>query len=165
VRGVIVDDQMHFALGRGLAVDLVEEADELLMPVAAHALADDLAVEHVERGEQGRRAVPLMIMGHRAAAAALHRQPRLGAGTIASSTPSAPDFPIAAGGLEDLRKRTPASTEELKSPLERQLSRATSRLYREITDLGRRGNTNLLIGIITTVIGVGILVYVVYCVG
>ena len=79
VRGVIVDDQMNFALGRGLAVDLVEEADELLMPVAAHALADDLAVEHVERGEQGGRAVPLIIMGHRAAAAAPHRQPRLGA--------------------------------------------------------------------------------------
>ena len=41
VRGVIVNNQMHCALGRGLAVDLVEEADELLMPVAAHALADD----------------------------------------------------------------------------------------------------------------------------
>ena len=79
VRGVIVNDQMHFALGRGLAVDLVEEADELLMPVAAHALADDLAVEHVERGEQSGRAVPLIIMSRRAAAAALHRQPRLGA--------------------------------------------------------------------------------------
>jgi hypothetical protein len=35
-----------------LAVDPVEEADELLMPVAAHALADDRAVERVERGEQ-----------------------------------------------------------------------------------------------------------------
>ena len=79
MRGVIVDDQMHFARGRGLAVDLVEEADELLMPVAAHALADDLAVEDVERGEQSGRAVPLIIMSRRAAAAALHRQPRLGA--------------------------------------------------------------------------------------
>ena len=79
MRGVIVDDQMHLALGRGFAVDLVEKADELLMPVAAHALADNLAVEHVERGEQGCRAVALIVMGHRAAAAALHRQPRLGA--------------------------------------------------------------------------------------
>ena len=34
VRGVVVDDQMQVELGRGLAVDLVEEADELLMPVA-----------------------------------------------------------------------------------------------------------------------------------
>jgi hypothetical protein len=46
-----------------LAVDLVEEADELVMPVAAHALADELAVEHVERSEQSGRAVPLIIMG------------------------------------------------------------------------------------------------------
>ena len=79
VCGVIVDDQMHCTLGRSLAVDLVEEADELLMPVTAHALANDLAVEHVERGEQGGCPVPLIIMGHRTAAAALHRQPRLGA--------------------------------------------------------------------------------------
>jgi hypothetical protein len=79
VRGIVVDDQMHLPSGRGFAVDLVEEADELLMPVAAHALADDLAVEQVERGEQRRRAVPLAIVGHRAAAAALDRQPRLGA--------------------------------------------------------------------------------------
>src|SRR6201981_2218012 len=49
------------------------------MPVAAHALADDLAVEDVERGEKGRRAVPLIIMSRRAAATALHRQPRLSA--------------------------------------------------------------------------------------
>ena len=50
VCGVIVDDQMHCALGRSFTVDLVEEADKLLM--AAHALADELAVEHVERGER-----------------------------------------------------------------------------------------------------------------
>ena len=40
VGGVIVNDQMHVLLGRGLAVDCVEKTDELLMPVAAHALAD-----------------------------------------------------------------------------------------------------------------------------
>src|SRR6516162_48336 len=79
VRGVIVNDQMHFLRRRGLAVDLVEATDELLMPVAAHALADDLAVEDVEGGEQGCGAVALVIMGHRAATAALHRQPGLGA--------------------------------------------------------------------------------------
>jgi hypothetical protein len=62
VCGVIVDDQMQLALSWGFAVDLVEEADELLMPVAAHALADDLAIEHVQRGEQGGSAVALIIM-------------------------------------------------------------------------------------------------------
>src|SRR5450759_2401787 len=43
VRGVVVDDQMELAPGRGLAVDLVEKADEFLVPVARHALPDDLA--------------------------------------------------------------------------------------------------------------------------
>jgi hypothetical protein len=33
------------------------EADELLMPVALHVAAYDGAVEHLERGEQSRRAV------------------------------------------------------------------------------------------------------------
>src|SRR5271154_7243148 len=80
VRGVIVDDQVQLPPGRGLAVDLIEEADELLMAVAGHALADDLAFQHVERGEQCRRAVADVIMGHRPASAALHWQPRLGAG-------------------------------------------------------------------------------------
>ena len=79
VGGVIFNDQMHVLLSRGLAVDRIEKADELLMPVAAHALADDLAVQDVEGGEQGCGAVALVIMGHRAATAALHWQPRLGA--------------------------------------------------------------------------------------
>src|SRR3954447_21555087 len=64
---------------RGLTVDLVEKADELLMPVPRHTLADDPALDHVECGEQGRRTVTLIIVGHRATAASLHRQPRLGA--------------------------------------------------------------------------------------
>ena len=68
VRGIVVDDHVHLPAGWGFAVDLVEEADEFLVPMAAHALADDLTVEHVERGEQGCRAVALVIVGHRAGA-------------------------------------------------------------------------------------------------
>src|SRR5579862_6889695 len=52
VRGIVVHDQMEFPRGRGLTIDLVEKADEFLMPVARHALADDTAAKHVERGEQ-----------------------------------------------------------------------------------------------------------------
>src|SRR5216683_3460428 len=79
VRRVIVDNQMQFPPGRGLTVDLVEETDEFLVPMAGHALADNLAVQHIEGGEQRCCAVALVIVGHRPATAALHRQSRLGA--------------------------------------------------------------------------------------
>ena len=45
VCGVVVDDQMQFQLGGRLGVDLLEKADELLMAVARHAIADDFAVK------------------------------------------------------------------------------------------------------------------------
>ena len=79
VRRVVVDDQMQFPPGRRLAVDRVEESDEFLMPVAGHVLADDTALQYVEGDEQRRRAVRLVVMGHRPAAAPLHLQLRLGA--------------------------------------------------------------------------------------
>src|SRR5580704_11062019 len=62
VRRIVVDDQVQLRSGRGLAVDLIEEADEFLMPMARHALADDPALQHVERGEQRRRTVTLVVM-------------------------------------------------------------------------------------------------------
>ena len=57
VGGVVVEDDVDQLAGRDLGLDGVEEADELLMPVALHVAADDRAVEHVERGEQRRGAV------------------------------------------------------------------------------------------------------------
>jgi hypothetical protein len=36
---------------RNLGVDIVEEADELLMPVALHVAADDSAIKDVKGGE------------------------------------------------------------------------------------------------------------------
>jgi hypothetical protein len=55
-------------------------------------LADDLAVEDVEGGEQGRGAVALVIMGHRTAAAATSQRsaasPGGGAGQVWVNTAS-----------------------------------------------------------------------------
>jgi hypothetical protein len=67
----------HFAGGH-LGFDGVEEADELLMPVALHTAANDSAVEDIERGEQRRRAVAFVVVRHRPGAARLHAQPWLG---------------------------------------------------------------------------------------
>ena len=79
VRRVVVEDDVDGLVCRHLALDAVEEADELLMAVALHVLADDRAVENVERGKQRRRAVAFVIMGHGAGAALLHGQAGLGA--------------------------------------------------------------------------------------
>ena len=79
VGDVIVEDDMNGLVVRHLALDAVQEADELLMAMALHVLPDDRAIQHVERGEQGRRAVALVVMRHRAGAPLLHRQAGLGA--------------------------------------------------------------------------------------
>ena len=79
VGGVVVEDHVDHLAGRNGPLDGVEEAEELLVPVARHALADHRAVEDVERGEQGGGAMALVVVGHGAEAAGVHRQARLGA--------------------------------------------------------------------------------------
>ena len=106
-------------------LDGVEEADELLMPVALHAAADDGAVEDVEGGEQRGRAVALVVVRHGAGAALLHAAGRAGCGRApgsgSSRRPTAPRHGPAgrrrgrrrraacgtkSGSLESLKRRT-----------------------------------------------------------
>src|SRR6266513_691364 len=54
---VIVDNGVDQLASRDRAFDGVEEADELLMGMLLHAATEHHAVEHVEGGEQGGRAV------------------------------------------------------------------------------------------------------------
>src|SRR6202045_2503952 len=68
-RGVIVDDQMQIEMGGRLAVDLPQERQEFVRPVAWQTFADDLASRHIKRGEERCRAVALVVVGHRASAA------------------------------------------------------------------------------------------------
>src|SRR5260370_24572673 len=77
VRGIVVDDRVdRLSLGN-VRVDLIEEADEFLMPVALHVAADNCAVEDLERGEHRGGAVALVVVRHRSGATWLHRQSRL----------------------------------------------------------------------------------------
>jgi hypothetical protein len=48
VGGVVVEDGVDGLARWDLALDDIEEADELLMPVALHASPDDLAFQHVD---------------------------------------------------------------------------------------------------------------------
>ena len=76
---VVVEDHVDFLAGRDAALDLVEEADELLMAVALHVPADHGPVEHVQRREQRGRPIPLVVVRHAAGPALLHWQAWLGA--------------------------------------------------------------------------------------
>src|SRR5450756_1545990 len=76
---VVVDDSVDRLLDRDLRLDGIEEADELLVPVALHVAADDGTVEDVESSEQRGGTVAFVVVGHRSSTARLHRQTGLGA--------------------------------------------------------------------------------------
>ena len=44
---IVVEDHVDHLAGRHGALDRIEEAEELLVPVALHALADEAAVEDI----------------------------------------------------------------------------------------------------------------------
>ena len=78
VGGAVVQDRADLVSGWHRGLDGVEEADELLVPVALHTAADDRAVQYVPRREQRGGAVALVVR-HGAAAPFLQRQAGRGA--------------------------------------------------------------------------------------
>lgn len=79
VGGIIVENDMDRLACRNLRINGVEEADELLMAMALHVLANDGSVEHVEGCKKRGRAVPLVVVGHGAQLPLFHGQSGLGA--------------------------------------------------------------------------------------
>src|SRR5437764_1205746 len=79
VGGIVVDDDMDRLFLGHSGLDDVQKADELLMAMALHTLANDLALKDIERREQGGDTMALVIMGYGASAPLLHRQTRLSA--------------------------------------------------------------------------------------
>lgn len=65
--------------GGNRSLHSVEDTDELLMAMLGHAALDHSSIKDIERCEQRRRAVALVIARHRPALARLDRQARLGA--------------------------------------------------------------------------------------
>ena len=78
MRAIIIHDQMEIEFGRGFVVDFLKESDELLMPMAWHAVSDHLAVERAQGGKQGGRSMADVIMRHCSTAAFLQGQTGLG---------------------------------------------------------------------------------------
>ena len=65
VDGVIVEDRVDQLTGRHGSLNAVQKADEFLVAMARHAVADDGAVEDIERREQRGRAIANIIVRHR----------------------------------------------------------------------------------------------------
>lgn len=74
---VVVQDRVDDLSGGDLALQRIQEADELLVPVTLHIHTRHRAFEHVQGGEQRGGSVALVIVGHRRAAALLKGQARL----------------------------------------------------------------------------------------
>ena len=55
VGAIVIDDGMDHLAGRDGALDRIEEADELLVAMALHAVAENGAVEHVQRRPKSAR--------------------------------------------------------------------------------------------------------------
>ena len=73
--GVVVYDCVDLPSDGHRPLGLVEERDELLMAVGVSA--DDRPIQNVQRGEQSRDTVPLLVERHRRGLPRLSRQPFL----------------------------------------------------------------------------------------
>ena len=78
VRRVVVENEVQFQIGVDPPLDTADEAEELLMAVPGETLVNDLAGGHVECSEEGRGAVPLVVVSHRPGASLLQGETRLG---------------------------------------------------------------------------------------
>ena len=74
---VVVDNEMQGEIGWRLGIDLFQKANELLVPMTRQALSDHVPIQQTERGEQRGRAVPFIVVRHRAAPPLLQGQPGL----------------------------------------------------------------------------------------
>ncbi len=77
MRAVVIHDEVQRQGPRELAVESPQEFQEFLVRMVRETLPDDAPFRDVQRGKQRRRPVPLVVMGHGAAAALFERQPRL----------------------------------------------------------------------------------------
>ena len=79
VCAIIVHDQMEIEAVWRFGVDFLQEPNELLVPVARHAVADHFAVEHAQGRKQCRGAIAFVIVRHGSATALFQWKAWLGA--------------------------------------------------------------------------------------
>ena len=75
---IVVGNQMQsLVLGR-LPINFLQELQPFHMGMALLTLSDDLTIQHVECGKQGRSAITFVVVGHRLCAALFEGESRLG---------------------------------------------------------------------------------------
>ncbi len=62
VCAVVVDDHVYLHSGVRFLVDLPQEAEEFLMPMARHTFSNDMSGSGIQSGKQSGRAVALVVM-------------------------------------------------------------------------------------------------------
>src|SRR5215813_12305141 len=63
VGSIVVDDEVDIKIVRHTGLDMLQKAEEFLVPVARATLGEHAAVGDVEGGEQGCRAVSHVVVG------------------------------------------------------------------------------------------------------
>ena len=74
VGGVVIHDQMQVEIGWRFRVDLLEELQPFLMPMAWHALSDEFTLGHFQSSEECRGAMTRVVMSERFQSARVQRQ-------------------------------------------------------------------------------------------
>ena len=74
VRTVVVDNDVQVQACRRFLIDFFEKADEFLMTMTRHTVANHFPVQNFEGREQRRRPMPFIVMRKGATSARLHRQ-------------------------------------------------------------------------------------------
>src|SRR5438093_6920663 len=77
VRAVVVDDDVQVYACRCFLIDFFEKANEFLMTMSRHTVANHFPIQNIQSSEQRRCAVPFIVMRESAAASGFHRQSRL----------------------------------------------------------------------------------------
>src|SRR5205809_590938 len=78
VSRVVIRNQMDVLVLRSLAVDEAEKFEPLLMAVLRHTGPNHRSIPRIERREQSRRPIALVVVGHGASTASDKRKSWLG---------------------------------------------------------------------------------------
>jgi hypothetical protein len=88
VAAIVVDHQVQTEIARELVVQAVQESQKFLVTLVA--VADDLALQQLQSGQQGAGAMALVVVRHGAAAPLFSAASRAGYGPALESGSSPP---------------------------------------------------------------------------